>query len=82
MALNIDLMHGRGMSNKMHHQFQPKETKVRLYLAVTIAAKSFSYTHRNKTQCFNSVVISLLLNQSTFGKLWNSVNWEKRVAQN
>ena len=31
MTLAVDTIHGRGPSNKMHPQLQPKKTKVRLY---------------------------------------------------
>ena len=30
-GLTIDIKYGRGSSNKMHTQLQPKNTKVRLY---------------------------------------------------
>ena len=30
MALAVDIMHKRGLSNEMHIQLQPKKTKVRL----------------------------------------------------
>ena len=31
MALAVDVINRRGPSNEMHHQLQPKKTKVRLY---------------------------------------------------
>ena len=39
------IMHGRGVSNKMHHQLQPKETYLRCkaVLAVTITAKGVTH---------------------------------------
>ena len=30
MVLADDIMHGRGLSNKMHSQLQPKKTKIML----------------------------------------------------
>ena len=40
MALAVDVIYSRGLSNKMHRQLQPKKTKVRkAVLAVFIAAK-------------------------------------------
>ena len=34
MALAVDIMHRRGLSNEMCHQLQPRKTKVRLYVIV------------------------------------------------
>ena len=38
------IMHGRGLSNEMHHQLQPKESYLRCkaVLAVTITAKGIT----------------------------------------
>ena len=36
MALAVNIMHGCGPSDEMHHQLQPKNTKV---IAIDIAAK-------------------------------------------
>ena len=42
MALTVDIMHGQGLSNEMHRQLQPKETKA--VKAVTITAKGATRT--------------------------------------
>ena len=42
MALAVDIMHGHGPSNEMHHQLQPRKTKVcKGILTVSIATKGF-----------------------------------------
>ena len=34
VILAVNLMHGRGLSNKLHPWLQPKKAKVRLYCSV------------------------------------------------
>ena len=39
MALAIDITHGPDPSSKMHHQLQPKNTKVKLYHLLILQEK-------------------------------------------
>ena len=46
MVLAVDIMYGRGSSNEMCPQLQPKKTKVRLYLLLVKQLREFT----NKTE--------------------------------
>ena len=39
MALAVDVIHRRGPNNLLHHQLQPKKTKVRLYQLFILVLK-------------------------------------------
>ena len=56
MAFAVDIMHGYGLSNKMHFQLQPK--KARGALAINIAAKVlYTLYISNKTSFESGYVI-------------------------
>ena len=51
MTLAIDKIHGRGPSDKMRPQLQPKKTKVRLYQPLILQQKaSYTLYITNKTE--------------------------------
>ena len=43
MALAIDIIHGHGPSNEMHHQLQPMKTKVSVLAFNTVVQQKVSY---------------------------------------
>ena len=78
ISLTVDiLMHGHGLSNEMHCQLQPKETKVRRISSYCNGKRCCM--HRNKTQSFSFVVISFQSNEKHIWK--NFINWGKKLPK-
>ena len=54
MALAVDIINRRGLSNEMHCQLQPKKTKVRPYYPFIKLQKTFYlFFITNKTEHFS-----------------------------
>ena len=54
MTLPVDITDGRGLSNEVHCELQPKKSKVTLYLPFISQYKAFNQLYiTNKMECFS-----------------------------